>query len=87
MKNIRFQNIEVGKPNSDDLAYLIYTSGSTGEPKGIIVDHSALKHSAVAYNELHPEKSVALVAGSISFDPSLLTTVFYFGKRRNALSI
>jgi len=68
-------NIELKKPKLNDLAYLMYTSGSTGTPKGIIVDHRALKHAAVAYNELHPEKSIALIAGSISFDPSLLVIV------------
>ncbi len=68
-------NLKLRMPKLGDLAYLMYTSGSTGTPKGIVVDHFALKHAAVAYNELHPEKCIALVAGSISFDPSLLTIV------------
>jgi len=73
-------NVEPRKPSADDLAYLMYTSGSTGTPKGIIVDHSSLRHAAIAYNELHPEKHIALVAGSISFDPSLLTIVSILAK-------
>lgn len=66
----------VEKPSSNDLAYIMYTSGSTGKPKGIRVKHSSLLHAAVAYYELHPEKHIALVSGSISFDPSLLTIVY-----------
>lgn len=73
-------NIELKQPKPDDFSYLMYTSGSTGKPKGIIVDHFALKHSALAYNELHPEKHTALVSGSISFDPSLLTIVSTLAK-------
>lgn len=30
------------KPGKADPAYLIYTSGSTGNPKGVIIEHSAL---------------------------------------------
>lgn len=73
-------NVELRKPRLGDPAYLMYTSGSTGTPKGINVDHSALKHAAVAYNELHPKKHIALVAGSISFDPNLLTIVSTLAK-------
>lgn len=72
--------IELRKPELSDLAYIMYTSGSTGKPKGISVDHAALKHSAIAYNELHSETHIALVAGSISFDPSLLTIVSTLAK-------
>ncbi len=79
-ENENITNIEARKPELGDLAYLMYTSGSTGVPKGIIVDHFALKHSATAYNELHPEKHIALVSGSISFDPSLLTIVSTLAK-------
>ncbi len=59
-----------------DSAYIIYTSGTTGNPKGIEVNHKALLHATLAYTELHPFASKCLVAGSISFDPSLLTLVF-----------
>lgn len=53
-------------------AYIIYTSGSTGKPKGIVIDHIGLTHAVLAYQNLHPVKYVSLMAGSISFDPSLL---------------
>lgn len=61
---------------SQDLAYVIYTSGTTGKPKGILVEHSSLQHAAIAFKDLHPECSVSLVCGSISFDPSLLSIVY-----------
>ncbi len=56
----------------DHLAYVVYTSGSTGKPKGIMIEHGALSHASLAYQKLHPNKLVSLVAGSISFDASLL---------------
>jgi len=76
----RVPNIELRQPKPGDFAYLMYTSGSTGEPKGIIVEHAALKHAAVAYNELHHERHIALVSGSISFDPHLLVVVSSLAK-------
>ncbi len=66
-------NLPVTK--KDDLAYIIYTSGTTSGPKGIMVDHHGLVHAALAYKDLHPKSFISLVAGSISFDPSLLTIV------------
>jgi amino acid adenylation domain-containing protein len=57
---------------ANHLAYVIYTSGSTGRPKGIMVEHGALSHAALAYRELHPNKLVSLMSGSISFDVGLL---------------
>ncbi|MGC1879145.1 MAG: non-ribosomal peptide synthetase [Rhabdochlamydiaceae bacterium] len=57
---------------ANHLAYVIYTSGSTGKPKGIMVEHEALSHAALVYRELHPNRLVSLMSGSISFDASLL---------------
>jgi non-ribosomal peptide synthetase component F len=34
-----------------DSAYIVFTSGSTGKPKGIVVSHSALSSSAMAYGK------------------------------------
>ncbi|HJZ24188.1 MAG TPA: AMP-binding protein [Candidatus Babeliales bacterium] len=70
-----YYNVELKPSNPNDLAYIMYTSGSTGKPKGILIEHEALKHAALAYKQLHPEKPVSLVCGSISFDTSLLLIV------------
>ncbi|MBI3211671.1 MAG: non-ribosomal peptide synthetase [Simkania negevensis] len=58
-----------------DPAYIMYTSGSTGKPKGILVEHQALFHAALVYESKHPNKLISLMAGSISFDASLLVIV------------
>jgi amino acid adenylation domain-containing protein len=55
---------------SDNLAYIIYTSGSTGQPKGVMVQHSALvnflwsMHARPGINK----DDVLLSVTSISFD-------------------
>jgi len=61
--------------SSDQVAYIIYTSGSTGKPKGIVVTHAALSHAATAFAEIHPDKPISLLTGSISFDPSILIII------------
>ncbi len=59
----------------EQVAYIIYTSGSTGMPKGIVVTHASLSHAATAFSEVHPEKPMSLLTGSISFDPSILIII------------
>jgi polyketide synthase PksJ len=54
------------------LAYVVFTSGSTGKPKGILIEHKALSHAIFAHRKLHPQNLVSLVAGSISFDASII---------------
>jgi UDP-N-acetylmuramate--L-alanine ligase len=39
---------EPGSPAGRDAAYIIYTSGTTGNPKGVVVEHSALLNYARA---------------------------------------
>ncbi len=56
-------------------AYVMYTSGSTGRPKGIVHEHRSLAYAALAHRRPPGEKLVALVAGSIGFDASLLVIV------------
>ena len=65
-------NLSLNMPKPHELAYIIFTSGTTGNPKGIMVEHGALCHAVNAYCTLHPEILIALMLGSISFDPSLL---------------
>lgn len=55
-----------------DLAYLIYTSGSTGEPKGVMVQHSALLNSNLARFEFYDEQPVSFaLLSSLATDSSL----------------
>ncbi|MFW9085727.1 non-ribosomal peptide synthetase [Pseudomonas sp. P2758] len=53
-----------------DLAYVIYTSGSTGQPKGVAIDHGALREfcqTAAEYSRLTAEDRVLQFA-TFSFD-------------------
>ncbi|WP_194791289.1 non-ribosomal peptide synthetase [Pseudomonas sp. UFMG81] len=55
---------------AQDLAYLIYTSGSTGQPKGVSIEHGALREFCVIaadYSQLVPEDRVLQFA-TFSFD-------------------
>lgn len=70
------KSIKLPKIKKNDLAYLIFTSGSTGRPKGVMIEHQGLTHAALAYKDMHPKRFTALAAGSISFDPNLLTIIF-----------
>ncbi|WP_168204328.1 non-ribosomal peptide synthetase [Aliikangiella coralliicola] len=54
------------------LAYVIYTSGSTGNPKGVMVEHSALVNFLMSMNDKFPSifcyPSKLLAVTTISFD-------------------
>ncbi|MFZ0595865.1 MAG: amino acid adenylation domain-containing protein, partial [Flavobacterium sp.] len=65
-------NIE--KSNSPkDLAYVIYTSGTTGNPKGVMVEHTALVNRLEWMQNFYPinEDDVILQKTSYSFDVSV----------------
>lgn len=41
---------QTGRHAPGDLAYVIYTSGSTGEPKGVMIDHTAVVNTLISVN-------------------------------------
>jgi amino acid adenylation domain-containing protein len=57
----------------NDIAYIMYTSGSTGNPKGVIINHSALHDYVVTFSEYfqldHTDK--VLQQSSLAFDTSV----------------
>jgi len=59
---------------SDNLAYVIYTSGSTGQPKGVMVNHTALVNFLTSMR-IRPgirREELLLSVTSISFDIAAL---------------
>ncbi|HEX2926726.1 MAG TPA: amino acid adenylation domain-containing protein [Ruminiclostridium sp.] len=68
------------KPN--DLAYMIYTSGSTGNPKGVMIEHGALRnfiHGMSEKIEFAPGKTI-LGLTTVSFDIFALETFIPLAK-------
>lgn len=69
-----FEDLSELSISSTPLAYLIYTSGSTGQPKGVMIEHSAVVNFMSALKEVLPfvpqKKFLALT--TISFDISVL---------------
>lgn len=58
----------------DTLAYIIYTSGSTGQPKGVMVQHSAIVNflSSMQKQPGMKKDDVLLAVTSVSFDIAAL---------------
>jgi len=61
------------RQKQDDLAYVIYTSGSTGEPKGVMIQHSAVVNTVQDINSRYDVTSDdrALAVSALSFDLSV----------------
>ncbi len=60
-------------PRADDLAYVIFTSGSTGEPKGVMMQHGAVRNTLEDINHrfgVGPGDRV-LALSSLAFDLSV----------------
>ncbi|TCP59138.1 amino acid adenylation domain-containing protein [Tumebacillus sp. BK434] len=57
----------------EDLAYIIYTSGSTGNPKGVMIEHRALRNHMVWMQRqfTFTSQDVILQKTPISFDASV----------------
>jgi amino acid adenylation domain-containing protein len=55
-----------------DLAYVIFTSGSTGQPKGVMIEHSALSHSTFTRTLYYrSQPNVFLMLSSFATDSSI----------------
>lgn len=64
---------------SDDLAYIIYTSGTTGVPKGVMIEHHALKNRIDWMQNAYPisQEDVLIQKTTYSFDVSVWEIVWW----------
>ena len=70
---------ETTAPEPEDAAYIIYTSGTTGTPKGAVLSHGAMLHSA---------RTIAGDAGLRPTDRVLITMpLFHVGAKIEWLSV
>ncbi|WP_426094737.1 amino acid adenylation domain-containing protein [Flavobacterium sp. DSR2-3-3] len=70
----QYSPLNIQKNNTpNNLAYVIYTSGTTGNPKGVMVEHTALVNRLEWMQNFYPntEDDVILQKTSYSFDVSV----------------
>nr|AYN44369.1 nonribosomal peptide synthetase [Cloning vector H69C977B_s26] len=65
--------LESFEPRSGALAYCLFTSGSTGQPKGVLIEHSALANHMAWMDDAMPlaHEDRVLQRTSLSFDASV----------------
>lgn len=75
------ENPPTGSSQSD-LAYVIYTSGTTGVPKGVMLEHHALKNRIDWMQRAYPisERDVLIQKTTYSFDVSVWEIVWWATK-------